>query len=73
MVAKWGEVPVAFVAHREGSLTIKDVTRACARIAGYKRPKRIIFVDGASPPRSATGKIMRHLLEDAIASGNFYE
>ena len=72
--AKWGEVPVAFIVRREGSLTAQDVTRACAdRIAGYKRPKRIIFVEDAALPRSATGKIMRHLLEDAIASGRFDE
>ena len=74
VVAKWGEVLVAFIAPRAGWLTTEDVTQACAaRIAGSKRPKRIIFVDDASLPRSATGKIMRHLSEDAIASGKFEE
>ena len=36
----WGEVPVAFVARRDESLTADDLCRLCRRhLAGYKRPK----------------------------------
>jgi fatty-acyl-CoA synthase len=60
----WGEVPVAFVARSEPSLTAQDLIDACtARLARYKKPKDVVFIDVADFPRSATGKVQRHLLE----------
>ena len=62
--AKWGEVPVAFVAARDESLTADDVLAICrGRIASYKMPREVRFVRNKDMPRSTTGKIMRNELE----------
>ena len=65
--SKWGEVPVAFVALREGE-TKSDVLFAMCReqLAGYKQPKDIIYIDIEDFPRSASGKIQRHELEKQL-------
>jgi fatty-acyl-CoA synthase len=65
---RWGEVPVAFVAARDRALDEAELAEALrarcrAELAGYKQPKRIIFVDDADFPRSASGKVQRHELE----------
>ncbi|MFC7404519.1 acyl-CoA synthetase [Georgenia alba] len=56
---KWGEVPVAVVTVREGySLSAEDVIgQVDGRLARYKIPKRVIFVDDM--PRTASGKIRK--------------
>ncbi|EDP64629.1 citrate synthase [alpha proteobacterium BAL199] len=65
---KWGEVPVAFVARRDESLTADDLHRRCRdELAGYKQPKGIHFIDHDDFPRSASGKIQRHELEKRLA------
>ncbi|MCC6623508.1 MAG: acyl--CoA ligase [Deltaproteobacteria bacterium] len=62
--ARWGEVPVAFVAARDASLTEDDLRRRCrAELAGFKQPKAIRFIPFEAFPRSASGKIQRHELE----------
>jgi len=62
--ARWGEVPVAFVARRDESLTADDLRARCrASLAGYKQPKDIVFISSEAFPRSASGKIQRHELE----------
>ncbi len=62
--AVWGEVPVAYVARRDATLTEVDLIEACRwHLAGYKRPKEIRFVGVDDLPRSATGKIKRHEVE----------
>jgi fatty-acyl-CoA synthase len=62
--AKWGEVPVAFVARRDESLTEDDLHKLCrAELAGYKQPKGIHFIALHEFPRSASGKVQRHELE----------
>jgi len=61
---KWGEVPVAFVARNDDSLTAEELIARCrAELAGYKRPKEIHFVAVEDLPRSTTGKIQRHEVE----------
>lgn len=61
---KWGEVPVAFVARKDTSLTTEALARRCREeLAGYKLPKEIRFVPFADLPRSTTGKIQRHEVE----------
>ena len=61
---KWGEVPVVFVVRRDGRLTEADVLANCKTdLSGYKQPKGVIFIEPGDLPRSATGKIQRHLLE----------
>jgi acyl-CoA synthetase (AMP-forming)/AMP-acid ligase II len=64
---KWGEVPVAFVARRDGSLGEDDLHRLCrAQLAGYKQPRRIHFIPVDEFPRSASGKVQRHQLESKL-------
>lgn len=64
---RWGEVPVAFIARRDESLTEPEVERRCrAELASYKRPKRVIFIAMKEFPRSASGKIQRHELEKRL-------
>ncbi|MGB3502703.1 MAG: AMP-binding protein [Mesorhizobium sp.] len=63
----WGEVPVAFVSRKDDSLSEADIEAICrAELAGYKRPKQVIFVAFEDFPRSTTGKIQRHELEARI-------
>ena len=54
-----GEAPVAFVIGRRfHTLTTKGLREYCReRMAGYKRPRHLFFVDRV--PRSASGKIDR--------------
>ncbi|MFC4669263.1 class I adenylate-forming enzyme family protein [Seohaeicola nanhaiensis] len=62
--ARWGEVPVAFVARKGEEIDAAGVEALCrAELAGYKRPKEVIFVEYDDLPRSTTGKILRHELE----------
>ena len=61
---RWGEVPVAFVAANDPSLTADDLSSQCRKaLAGYKQPKQIRFVGLDDLPRSTTGKIQRHEVE----------
>lgn len=68
--ARWGEVPVAFVARRDPALTADELFAACrAQLAGYKQPKDVRFIDYEDFPRSASGKVMRHELERRLEGG----
>lgn len=63
----WGEVPVAFVAARDPSLTEADVLALLhGRLARYKLPRRTIFVREDELERNSTGKIRRQVLEDRL-------
>jgi acyl-CoA synthetase (AMP-forming)/AMP-acid ligase II len=61
--ARWGEVPVAFVALRANvdAATLEAWCRE--RLAHYKLPREFRIVDLAALPRSSTGKIQRHEIE----------
>jgi fatty-acyl-CoA synthase len=64
---KWGEVPVAFVARHDEALTEDDLRGRCrAQLAGFKQPKEIHFIPFDAFPRSASGKIQRHELEQRL-------
>jgi acyl-CoA synthetase (AMP-forming)/AMP-acid ligase II len=64
---KWGEVPIAFVARRDDSLTEADLYARCrAELAGYKQPKGLHFIAMDDFPRSASGKIQRGELEKRL-------
>jgi acyl-CoA synthetase (AMP-forming)/AMP-acid ligase II len=66
--AKWGEVPVAFVARRDDALNESDIEAVCRKqLAGYKRPKEVHFMRFEDFPRSTTGKILRHEMEKKLA------
>jgi len=62
--ARFGEVPKAFVVPKPNTdLTIDALYAYCReRLAGFKCPKRIEFVDEL--PKTSTGKIQKHLLRE---------
>ena len=66
---KWGEKVVAVVVPRPGVEDRdidEDMIKACCRdkLAGYKRPKDVIFIDAENMPRTATGKILHRKLRE---------
>lgn len=66
---RWGEVPVAFVARSDGSLTADALLAACKdQLASYKKPREIVFLAYEAFPRSASGKVQRHELERLLSS-----
>jgi fatty-acyl-CoA synthase len=65
--ARWGEIPVAFVARTDESLTADALLTACkAQLAGYKKPRAIVFIAYEDFPRSASGKVLRNELEKLL-------
>ncbi len=63
------ETVVAVVVARSGRTVDADaLTAHCReRMASFKRPRRVVVVDGL--PKTATGKIRRFALRDALAAG----
>jgi acyl-CoA synthetase (AMP-forming)/AMP-acid ligase II len=66
---KWGEKIVAIVALKEGvskaDLTEQTIKDCCKEgLAGYKRPKEIIFIRQEEMPRTPTGKILHRKLRE---------
>jgi acyl-CoA synthetase (AMP-forming)/AMP-acid ligase II len=67
-----GELPVAFIALRDGlqaSAKLKDeiCSFVAERLTSYKQPREVRFVDAV--PKTASGKILRRELRKALASG----
>jgi acyl-CoA synthetase (AMP-forming)/AMP-acid ligase II len=61
---EWGEVPVAFVACTDPAVTAEMLIAACKQqLAGYKKPRDVVFIAYDAFPRSASGKVLRHELE----------
>ncbi|MDA1100513.1 MAG: AMP-binding protein, partial [Proteobacteria bacterium] len=77
--ARWGEVPVVFAARRRTSpmdeeLTAEDLIATCkGRLASYKLPKEVHFIDLDDFPRSTSGKIQRHELEARLRGWNIFD
>ena len=65
---KWGEKVVAVVIPEEMSkdeITDEMIMTCCRdQMAGYKRPKEIIFITEDEMPRTPTGKILHRKLRD---------
>lgn len=61
---KWGETPLAVVVlHQGAEATEAELRDWCrARLAGFKCPSRIVFVDETEMPRTATGKVLHRIL-----------
>jgi long-chain acyl-CoA synthetase len=64
-----GEIPVAFIALRDGYVTCKKMEdELCAfvaeRLTSYKQPREVRFVDVV--PKTASGKILRRELRQLI-------
>jgi fatty-acyl-CoA synthase len=67
---KWGEVGHAFIMLRPGAapLSAADLIQFCrANVVAYKAPRHVTFVDDF--PRTAAGKIRKHLLAPALSAG----
>ncbi len=66
---KWGEVPVAFVALKEGAqATPAELTdHVRGQLARFKAPKRIVF---GTLPKTSTGKVQKNVLRDRLKAGS---
>ncbi|MGC5565424.1 AMP-binding protein [Streptomyces sp. FR-108] len=61
--AKWGELVTALVVTDGSGVTAEELTAHCrTRLAGFKTPKRIDFVEAL--PRTATGKLQKFKLRE---------
>ena len=60
---KWGEVPCAFVELKTGETAdeAEIITFVRSRLAGFKTPKRVVFIE---LPKTATGKIQKFELRE---------
>jgi len=67
---QWGEVPAAFVVLKAGHQL--EAAQLCAflegRLARFKMPRRVEFVEGALP-KTGTGKIVKRQLREPFWSG----
>jgi fatty-acyl-CoA synthase len=65
---KWGEAVLAVVVPRTGEPPDEAGLLAWCRdrMAGYKRPRSVLFIRDEEMPRTATGKIQHRLLRDRI-------
>ena len=65
---KWGEaVQAVVVLHEQQHVTEAELLEWCKdRIAGYKRPRSVLFMADADMPRTATGKILHRTLRDRV-------
>ena len=65
---KWGEAVQAVVVLHDGqSASEQEILDWCRnRMAGFKRPQRIVFIDDQDMPRTATGKIQHRLLRERM-------
>jgi len=65
---KWGEAVQAVVVLHDGqTASEQEILDWCRnRMAGFKRPQRIVFIDDAEMPRTATGKIQHRLLRERL-------
>ena len=59
---RWGEVPVAYVALREGTTaTAEELIEHCrGQLAKFKVPKDVTFIDAL--PRNPSGKVLKREL-----------
>ncbi|HZZ47795.1 MAG TPA: AMP-binding protein [Pseudonocardia sp.] len=67
--ARWGELVTAVVVVRDGfAVSAADIDEVCRdRIAGYKRPRSVDFVDAL--PKTGSGKIQRHHIRSRYWEG----
>jgi acyl-CoA synthetase (AMP-forming)/AMP-acid ligase II len=68
--AKWGEAVRAVVVMHDGQqLDETEVLAYCRdRLAGYKRPRSVLFIADAAMPRTATGKILHRKLREQLVT-----
>ena len=68
---KWGEaVQAVVVLHPGAAVGEAELLAWCReRVAGYKRPRAVHFVDESRLPRTATGKVQHRVLRERLAAG----
>jgi acyl-CoA synthetase (AMP-forming)/AMP-acid ligase II len=64
---KWGEKVVAVVCTRDEVTGADLVAFIRERIASYKKPRHVVFID--TLPKNASGKVLKRELRDRIAAG----
>ncbi len=66
---RWGEAPVAVVVPHDGSaVELAELQRWCeGRLARFKSPRELVVVDEL--PRTALGKVRKHVLRQQLGSG----
>ncbi len=66
---RWGEVPVAFVAARDGQrIDVDAVSAHCTtRLAGFKVPRTVTVVEAL--PRTPSGKVLKRALREQLPTG----
>ena len=67
----WGERVHAVVVPRDGaSVTEAEILGWCKdRLAGFKRPRTVSFLEDAAMPRTATGKTLHRKLKERLVRG----
>ncbi len=67
---KWGECVQAAVVRRPGHDIgeAELVDWAKGRLAGYKRPREIVFLAEGEMPRNETGKVLHRMLREMLAA-----
>jgi acyl-CoA synthetase (AMP-forming)/AMP-acid ligase II len=65
---EWGQEPRAVVVLKKGeAATAEEIMEYCrSRLAGFKRPRSVIFVD--SLPRNAMGKVLKKELRETFGN-----
>ena len=67
---RWGERVAAAVVARDDGLSAEDIIAwSRDRLAGFKRPREIVFLTPDQMPRNATGKILHRRLRDMFDDG----
>jgi len=63
---KWGEAVTAVVVLKDGEKAAEEeiIEWSRGKMAGYKRPKRVVFIKYSEMPRTATGKILHRKLRE---------
>ena len=67
---KWGEQVTAVVVPKQNAkVNEKMIIDYCRdKLAGYKRPKKVIFIKDEEMPRTPTGKILHRILRERYTS-----
>lgn len=66
---KWGEIGIAFITSNISNLEVEALNQFCRKhLAAFKIPKKFIQVNDF--PRTAAGKIQKHILKENFKNGN---
>jgi len=66
---RWGECVTAVVVLKDGEkASEEEIVEWCrGRMTGYKKPKKVMFINYSEMPRTATGKILHGKLRERFA------